>query len=158
MPLEVGQPAPPFSLKDAAGKLVSLSDLCGRTVVLYFYPRDDTPGCTKEACGFRDLWGEIESTGAVVLGISPDDPDSHNRFRRKFNLPFRLLSDPDHKVIEQYGAWGERRKWYGRRLAGVTRSTVLIDPKGIVRKHWDRVDDAAQHPTDVLAALRASAH
>ena len=154
MPINVGELAPHFTLMDGAGKVINLSDLKGHTVVLYFYPKDDTPSCTKEACSFRDLWSEIESTGAVVLGVSPDDPESHDAFSRKFNLPFSLLSDKDHKVIHEYGAWGQRRKWYGRRITGVIRSTVLIDPNGVVRKHWPKVDNAEEHANDVLKALQ----
>lgn len=154
MAINVGELAPHFTLKDGTGKLTSLSDLKGHTVVLYFYPKDDTPSCTKEACSFRDLWSEIESTGAVVLGVSPDDPESHDAFSRKFNLPFSLLSDQDHKVMKEYGAWGQRRKWYGRRITGVVRSTVLIDPNGVVRKHWAKVENAEAHANEVLKSLK----
>jgi peroxiredoxin Q/BCP len=154
MPIKEGQLAPDFSLTDGSGNLFTLSGLRGQPVVLYFYPKDDTPSCAKEACSFRDLWGEIESTGAVVLGVSPDDPESHDAFSRKFNLPFSLLSDRNHKVIEEYGAWGQRRKWYGRRVTGVIRSTVLIDPDGVVRKHWAQVDNAEEHPVEVLQVLQ----
>ena len=154
MPIKEGQLAPNFTLRDGTGNLVSLSDLKGQTVVLYFYPMDNTPSCTSEACSFRDLWREIESTGAVVLGVSPDVPETHEAFSRKFNLPFSLLSDRDHKVIKEYGAWGQRRKWYGRRVTGVIRSTVLIDPSGVVHKHWSQVDNADEHPAEVLKVLQ----
>jgi len=157
MPIKVGQLAPHFTLRDGTGNLTSLSDLKGHTVVLYFYPKDNTPTCTMEACSFRDLWSEIESTGAMVFGVSPDDSESHEAFSRKFNLPFSLLSDRDHKVIKEYGAWGQRRKWYGRRITGVIRSTVLIDPTGVVRKHWAQVDNADEHAEEVLRALQEQA-
>jgi peroxiredoxin Q/BCP len=146
--------APHFALMDGTGELTDLRDLKGHTVVLYFYPKDDTPSCTMEACGFRDLWSEIESTGAVVLGVSPDNPESHEAFSRKFKLPFSLLSDRDHRVIKEYGAWGQRRKWYGRRTTGVIRSTVLIDSNGVIRKHWAKVDNADEHAYEVLRALQ----
>ena len=152
MPLEAGKPAPPFTLADSRGEKVSLADLRGRDVVVYFYPRDETPGCTKEACGFRDLWSEIQGTGTVVLGISPDTIESHARFAANHRLPFTLLSDPDHEVMERYGAWGEKTL-YGKKSVGVIRSSVWIGSDGKVRKHWKRVRDAAAHPAEVLAAL-----
>ncbi|MBT8110566.1 MAG: peroxiredoxin [Gammaproteobacteria bacterium] len=154
MTITEGQPAPLFSLSDDRGNQVSMADLKGRWIVLYFYPRDNTPSCTKEACTFRDLWGDIEATGAVVLGVSPDSSESHEQFIREFSLPFSLLADPDHEVIEKYGAWGQRRKWYGRKVTGVIRSTVLIDPNGVIHKHWPRVDNAEEHPADVLKVLQ----
>ncbi|HSG90062.1 MAG TPA: thioredoxin-dependent thiol peroxidase [Pseudomonadales bacterium] len=155
MAIEEGKAAPVFTLKDQNGDRVALKDLRGKPVVLYFYPRDDTPGCTKEACGFRDLWGEIEAAGAVVLGVSPDDAESHTKFVAKYALPFRLLSDPDKKVMEKYGAWGEKTM-YGRKMMGVIRSTVLIGADGKVLKHWPRVAKAEAHPAKVLEALRAA--
>ena len=151
--IETGEPAPPFSLTDAAGSRVSLQDLAGRDVVLYFYPKDDTPGCTKEACGFRDAWDELLRLGVEVLGVSPDSGDSHARFAEKYGLPFRLLSDPDKHVMEAYGAWGEKTL-YGRKTTGVIRSTVWIGPDGQVRRHWARIPDAEKHPGQVLAALK----
>ncbi|HEX7035547.1 MAG TPA: thioredoxin-dependent thiol peroxidase [Pseudomonadales bacterium] len=154
MAIEEGKAAPAFTLKDANGEKVSLKDFRGRNVVVYFYPKDDTPGCTKEACGFRDLWSEIQQAGAVVVGISPDDADSHKRFIGKYKLPFILLSDPERKVMEAYGAWGEKTL-YGKKTTGVIRSTVLIGPDGKVRKHWKRVSKAETHPQMVLEALRA---
>ena len=149
-----GKQAPAFSLADADGRKVSLKDYGGQYVVLYFYPRDDTPGCTKEACGFRDLWRKIEKRNAVVLGVSPDGPESHLRFAGKYKLPFPLLSDPDKKVMARYGAWGEK-VMYGKKTTGVIRSTVLVDPKGVVVKHWQRVPKADEHPAKVLEVLEA---
>jgi peroxiredoxin Q/BCP len=152
--LEPGTKAPAFTLTDATGEKVSLKDFAGRDVILYFYPRDDTPGCTKEACGFRDAWDELRELGAVVLGVSADDADSHERFAAKYRLPFTLLSDPDRSVMTAYGAYGEKTM-YGRKVVGVIRSTVWIGPDGRVRRHWARVANAAEHPVKVLAALRA---
>lgn len=154
--LEPGSRPPPFTLTDADGGTVSLADLAGRHVILYFYPADDTPGCTKEACGFRDGWEEFGALGAVVLGVSADDPESHRRFAAKYRLPFRLLSDPDHHVMRAYGAYGEK-SLYGRKVVGVIRSTVWIGPDGLVRRHWARVGNAAEHPAKVLAVLREAA-
>jgi peroxiredoxin Q/BCP len=151
--LEPGDTPPPFTLTDADGQEVSLRDFKGRHVILYFYPEDDTPGCTKEACGFRDAWDDLEALGAVVLGVSADDAASHRRFASKYRLPFTLLSDPDRKVMRAYGAYGEKTM-YGRKVVGVIRSTVWIGPDGRVRRHWARVANAAEHPAKVLAALR----
>jgi peroxiredoxin Q/BCP len=151
--IKAGEPAPPFALTDADGKRVALQDLAGRDVVLYFYPKDDTPGCTKEACGFRDAWAELRQLGVEVLGVSPDSGESHTRFAEKYRLPFRLLSDPDKQVMQAYGAWGEKTL-YGRTTTGVIRSTVWIGPDGRVRQHWPRVSDAEKHPDQVLAALK----
>ena len=150
--LEPGTKAPAFTLTGAAGEKVSLKDFAGRDVILYFYPRDDTPGCTKEACGFRDAWDELRELGAVVLGVSADDADSHERFAAKYRLPFTLLSDPDRSVMTAYGAYGEKTM-YGKKVVGVIRSTVWIGPDGRVRRHWARVANAAEHPGKVLAAL-----
>lgn len=154
MAIEEGKAAPAFTLKDTDGNKVALKDLKGKNVVVYFYPKDDTPGCTKEACGFRDLWGEIEKTGTVVLGVSPDDAASHRKFVDKYELPFTLLSDPDKKVMEKYGAWGEKNM-YGKKTMGVIRSTVLIGADGKVKKHWKRVAKAETHPEKVLEAIQA---
>ena len=151
--LEPGTKAPAFTLTGPAGEKVSLKDFAGRDVILYFYPRDDTPGCTKEACGFRDAWDELRELGAVVLGVSADDADSHQRFAAKYRLPFTLLSDPDRSVMTAYGAYGEKTM-YGKKVVGVIRSTVWIGPDGRVRRHWARVANAAEHPEKVLAALR----
>jgi thioredoxin-dependent peroxiredoxin len=151
--LEPGSKAPAFTLSGPEGEKVSLKDFAGRDVILYFYPRDDTPGCTKEACGFRDAWDELRELGAVVLGVSADDADSHQRFAAKYRLPFTLLSDPDRSVMTAYGAYGEKTM-YGKKVIGVIRSTVWIGPDGRVRRHWARVANAAEHPGKVLAALR----
>jgi peroxiredoxin Q/BCP len=153
--IKTGEPAPPFTLTDAAGERVSLENLAGRHVVLYFYPKDDTPGCTKEACGFRDAWDDLQKLGVVVLGVSPDSADSHARFAEKYRLPFRLLSDPDKRVMQAYGAWGEKTL-YGKKSTGVIRSTVWIGPDGRVLRHWPRVPDAEAHPDQVLAALQGN--
>lgn len=154
--LEPGDTAPPFTLQDSEGRAVSLADFAGRHVVLYFYPADDTPGCTKEACGFRDAWDDLRQLGAVVLGVSADDGESHRRFAAKYRLPFTLLSDPGHRVMQTYGAYGEKTL-YGKKVVGVIRSTVWIGPDGRVRRHWGRVSGAAEHPAKVLAALRDAA-
>jgi thioredoxin-dependent peroxiredoxin len=151
--LESGDTPPPFNLTDADGREVSLRDFKGRHVILYFYPEDDTPGCTKEACGFRDAWDDLEALGVAVLGVSADDAASHRRFASKYRLPFTLLSDPDRKVMRAYGAYGEKMM-YGRKVVGVIRSTVWIGPDGRVRRHWARVANAGEHPAKVLAALR----
>jgi peroxiredoxin Q/BCP len=151
--LEPGEKAPAFTLTDAAGGKVSLRDFAGKHVILYFYPQDDTPGCTREACGFRDAWDDLRELGAVVLGVSADDADSHERFAAKYRLPFTLLSDPDRTVMQAYGAYGEKTL-YGRKVVGVIRSTVWIGPDGRVRRHWARVANAAEHPAKVVAALR----
>ncbi|HWP66032.1 MAG TPA: peroxiredoxin [Candidatus Limnocylindria bacterium] len=156
MAVEEGKKAPAFTLTDAKGKKVKLGDYAGKHVILYFYPKDDTPGCTKEACGFRDGWSELKKLGAVVLGVSADGAASHEKFAAKYKLPFPLLSDPDRKVMTAYGAFGEK-VMYGKKVKGVIRSTVWIGPDGKVRKHWARVKDAARHPEEVLDALRAGA-
>ena len=152
MAVQEGKAAPKFTLTDADGKKVSLTDFAGKNVVLYFYPKDDTPGCTKEACGFRDAWKILQQKKTVVLGVSADSGASHQKFRDKYKLPFPLLSDPDRKVMEAYGAYGEK-VMYGKKVMGVIRSTVWIGPDGKVKKHWARVKDAALHPEAVLAAL-----
>ena len=154
--LQAGDRPPPFSLADSEGRKVSLADFAGKHVVLYFYPADDTPGCTKEACGFRDAWDELQSLGVVVLGVSGDDAESHRRFAAKYRLPFTLLSDPGHEMMRAYGAYGEKTM-YGRKVVGVIRSTVWIGPDGRVRRHWARVANAAAHPGKVLEAIREAA-
>ena len=148
-----GTKAPSFTLEDGAGKRVSLGDFKGKNVVVYFYPKDDTPGCTKEACGFRNLWTELRRAGVVVLGVSADDAESHTKFANKYKLPFPLLSDPDRKLMQAWGAYGDKMM-YGKKTKGVIRSTVWIGPDGVVRKHWARVPDAAKHPAAVLEAIR----
>jgi thioredoxin-dependent peroxiredoxin len=149
--IEEGKPAPDFALQSDAGETVRLSELRGKPVVLYFYPRDDTPGCTTQACGIRDDWSAFEERGAVVLGVSPDDERSHAKFRQKYDLPFTLLADPDHKLTEQYGFWVEKTM-AGKRYMGVERSTVVIDPNGTVAKVLRRVKPA-EHAQQVLTAL-----
>ena len=146
---------PDFTLESDAGEAITLSSLRGRPVVLYFYPRDDTPGCTTQACGIRDAWGEFERTGAVVLGVSPDTVESHVKFKRKHGLPFTLLADPDHEVAELYGVWQEKRN-YSKTYMGIVRSTFVIGADGKVVKAMPNVKPAT-HAEDVLAALRPSA-
>ena len=136
--LEAGQPAPDFTLLDQNEKSVTLSQLKGKPVVVYFYPKDDTPGCTKEACGFRDLFAEYRKAGATILGISPDDTASHARFAKKFELPFSLLADVGAKVCGAYGVWKEKNM-YGKKSMGVERTTVVIDAKGLVKKVFAKV-------------------
>ncbi len=138
-------------MPDPSGKQVTLSDFAGKKVVLYFYPKDDTPGCTTEACGFRDAHDRIAAKNAVVLGVSPDPAKSHEAFIAKFGLPFTLLSDGDHKVAETYGAWGEKNM-YGKKTMGILRSTVLIDEQGRILKVFRKVKPA-DHAEEVLAAL-----
>lgn len=156
MPVEEGKAAPAFTLKDSSGKKVSLKDFRGNDVIVYFYPKDDTPGCTKEACGFREHWKKIQKTGTVMLGISPDDEASHRKFIAKYKLPFTLLCDPTQKVMEKYGAYGEKMM-YGKKTVGIIRSTTWIGPDGKVKKHWKRVANAATHPDKVLELLEAGA-
>ena len=153
MPVQEGKAAPAFTLENSKGEKVSLANFRGQNVIVYFYPRDDTPGCTKEAQGFRDLWAKIKKEDAVVLGISPDGAASHQKFIKKYKLPFTLLSDPDRKIMTKYGAFGEKMM-YGKKTKGVIRSTVWVGPNGKVRKHWARVAKAADHPAAVLEALR----
>lgn len=153
--LQEGQSAPEFTLPDQNGKTWSLAELRGKNVVVYFYPKDDTPGCTVEACGFRDLYRDLEDAGAVVIGLSPDDTASHRRFADKFQLPFTLLADADHRTAEAYGAWGEKNN-YGKKYMGILRSTFLIDPRGTVKKVWPKVSPEG-HNAEVLAAIRGEA-
>lgn len=149
--IEEGAKAPEFTLLTHDGTKLKLSSLRGAPVVLYFYPKDDTPGCTKEACGFRDVKAKLARHGAVVLGVSPDDPESHASFRTKYKLPFTLLCDPDHVVAEKYGAWREKNM-YGRKSMGIARSTFLIDASGKVAKVFKAVKPDV-HAEQVLAAL-----
>lgn len=151
--MEVGSLAPDFQLPDQEGKPHRLSDYRGRWVVLYFYPKDDTPGCTTEACGFRDRMGDLVDLGAVVLGVSADDVDSHRRFAQKHRLNFPLLADPERRAILAYGAWG-KKKLYGKEYEGVLRQTFLIDPEGHIAKVWKRVSPEG-HAEEVAAALKA---
>ena len=148
-----GEPAPEFTLASDTGEQVSLSDFRGRPVVLYFYPKDDTPGCTTQARGIRDMYGEFEQAGAVVLGVSPDDVAEHVKFKQKYGLPFTLLADPEHEVAELYGVWAEM-SYKGRTYLGVKRSTFLVAPDGTVAKVFADVKPA-EHADDVLAALPA---
>ena len=149
--VEEGKTAPDFELTSDTGERVKLSDLRGKPVVLYFYPKDDTPGCTAQACGIRDAHAEFKKRGAVVLGVSPDDEASHVRFRDKYSLPYTLLADPDHQVAEAYGVWVEKNA-YGKKRMGIERSTFLIDSDGNVAKVMRRVKPDT-HADDVLAAL-----
>ena len=153
--IEEGKAAPDFSLVADDVRKDSLKDFRGKKVVLYFYPKDDTPGCTVEACAFRDTLPDVSSKGAVVLGVSRDDTASHLKFKEKYSLNFPLLSDPDGKVHRTYGAWG-KKTLYGKETEGVIRSTVLIDEKGRVAKHWPRVR-AEGHAAEVIEALAAKA-
>ena len=151
--IEEGTPAPDFALQSDAGETIRLSELRGKPVVLYFYPKDDTPGCTTQACGIRDAYGEFERAGAVVLGVSPDDGASHVKFREKYELPFTLLADTGHEVAELYGVWGEK-KYMGRTYEGVFRSTFVIAADGTVKSVMHDVKPAT-HADDVLAVLAA---
>jgi peroxiredoxin Q/BCP len=148
---EAGQPAPDFTLTDQDGNQVSLKDYRGKDVLVYFYPKDDTPGCTKEACSIRDTWQDFDAKGTAVLGISRDDAKSHQQFIAKYNLPFSLLSDPDAQVTRSYGAWGEKNM-YGKISEGVIRSSFLVGPDGIIKKVWKKVKTDT-HGSDVLTAL-----
>lgn len=148
-----GKKAPDFTLEGSDGHSHSLSDYAGKTVVLYFYPRDNTPGCTKEACAFRDLDPEMKNINAVVLGVSRDSLSSHDKFIRSFSLPFTLLSDPDAAVMQAYGAFGEKVS-YGKTSVGVIRSTVVVGPDGMVVKQWPKVAKAEEHPAEVVKFLR----
>jgi thioredoxin-dependent peroxiredoxin len=151
--VEEGQEAPDFELASDAGERVRLSQFRGKPVVLYFYPKDDTPGCTAQACGIRDSYDDFEQRGAVVLGVSPDEESSHVKFKQKYGLPFTLLADPEHAVAELYGVWGER-KYMGKTYMGVERSTFLIDEDGRVAKVLWRVKPDT-HAERVLEALAA---
>jgi peroxiredoxin Q/BCP len=148
---DVGGEAPRFSLEDEEGNLISLADYAGKRVVVYFYPADDTPGCTKEACQFTDLFDDFLAAGVDVIGISPDNAASHRRFREKYGLTVRLLSDPDHSVMERYGAYGEKTM-YGRKTVGVIRSTFLVGEDGRIERAWHHVR-ADGHAAKVLEAL-----
>ena len=150
--LEAGTKAPAFSLASDTGKTISLDDFKGtKKVVLYFYPKDDTSGCTTQACEFRDSWKAVQAAGAVVLGVSPDGVASHGKFKGKYQLPFPLLADVDHAVAEAYGAWGEK-SMYGRKYMGTARKTFLIDEQGKIAKIFDKVD-VSKHADEVLEAF-----
>lgn len=149
--LQVGSPAPDFSVSTDEGQVVSLQDFVGQTVILYFYPKDDTPGCTVEACDFRDNFMRLKSKRAVVLGVSRDSQDSHRKFKNKYELPFQLLVDSDGKLCEAYGAWKEK-SMYGRKYMGIERMTVLIGPDGLIRKVYPKVQ-VKGHVDQVLADI-----
>ncbi len=151
MALKEGDLAPDFTANTNGGGKVSLSDFKGRNLILYFYPRDDTPGCTKEACAFRDEFAQFTKQGAVVLGVRTDSARSHDRFAQKYRLPFTLVSDEDKKIVQAYGVWGEKR-FMGRKYQGTHRVTFLIGPDGRIRKIWPAVKPA-EHAKEVLAAL-----
>ena len=152
MALKIGARAPDFKLLNERGEQIKLSSFKGKRVILYFYPKDDTPGCTKQACGFRDNYATIQNADALVLGISPDSVESHAKFIKKFNLPFTLLSDPDHVVAEKYGTWGEK-SMYGKKYMGIIRSHIVIDENGKIAdiqigiKPEDSVNSAVSHIT-----------
>jgi thioredoxin-dependent peroxiredoxin len=152
MIIDAGTQAPDFSLPDETGELRSLSDYRGRPVVLYFYPKDDTPGCTTEACNFRDDYSQYEAADVVILGVSPDSPKSHAKFKEKHKLPFTLLADTDHKVADQYGVWGPK-KFMGRSYEGVHRTTYLIDADGDIVRVFENVKPA-DHSAEILQALK----
>lgn len=149
-----GQKAPDFTLDGSDGSQHSLREHLGKTVVIYFYPRDNTPGCTKEACGFRDNYKELIDKGVVLIGVSKDSVAAHGKFITSHSLPFVLLSDPDCSMMQAYGAFGEK-VMYGKKTVGTIRSTVIIGPDGIVKKHWTKVAKADQHPDQVLEYLRS---
>ena len=151
--LEAGKKAPTFTLKNQSGATVKLADYAGQPAVLYCYPKDDTPGCTTEACDFRDQHKALEKAGAVVLGVSPDDEKRHAKFAGKYGLPFTLLADTDHAVAEKYGAWAEK-SLYGRKFMGIVRSTFLIGADGKIAKVWPKVK-VAGHVDDVLEAVKS---
>lgn len=154
MPISSGIPAPVFELLDDTNTLRKLSDFRGKNVVLYFYPKDDTPGCTKEACNFRDDYSAYENAGIVILGVSSDSIESHVKFKKKYNLPFPLLADDGHKICDAYGVWGPK-KFMGKEYEGILRTTFLIDGNGIVIKVFESVRPA-EHSAEVLSALGAA--
>lgn len=149
MTLEINKPAPEFELSDQNGELHKLSDYRGKRLVLYFYPKDDTPGCTAEACSFRDNYSVFKQNDIVILGVSADSAESHAKFQEKYQLPFPLLSDPDHKVSEMYGVWG-LKKYMGREYYGINRTTFLIDEEGNLVKIYDKVKPA-EHAQEIMA-------
>jgi peroxiredoxin Q/BCP len=149
--LKVGDKAPAFTVATSGGGKISLADYLGKNVILYFYPRDDTPGCTKEACAFRDEFAQFKKKGAVIFGVSPDSVKSHDKFVEKFKLPFTLLADEDKKIVEAYGVWGEK-SFMGRKYLGVYRVSFLIGADGKIKKIWPTVKPE-EHAAEVLAAL-----
>jgi thioredoxin-dependent peroxiredoxin len=151
MPLSKGIPAPNFKLLDETATERKLSDYFGKPIVLYFYPKDDTPGCTKEACSFRDDYSDYLERGVVILGVSPDTPEKHTKFKQKFQLPFTLLSDVDHQVCELYGVWG-KKKMRGKEYYGVLRTTFIIDENGVIISVFEKVRPA-DHSSEILAEL-----
>lgn len=151
--IKPGTAAPEFSLPADDGSEISLKALRGKPVVLYFYPKDDTSGCTTQACGFRDAWAEVKDSGAVLLGVSPDGVSSHQKFKTKYTLPFPLLADTDHSVASAYGAWG-KKSMYGREYMGILRTTFVIDQKGVVQKVFEKVKPKG-HAAEVVAALQS---
>jgi peroxiredoxin Q/BCP len=153
MPLERGTPAPDFELPDDTGTPRKLSDFRGKPVILYFYPKDDTPGCTKEACNFRDDYSAYQNTGVIILGVSADSPESHAKFKAKFQLPFPLLADEDHAVCDAFGVWGPK-KFMGKSYEGILRTTFLIDADGTVAHVFENVRPA-EHSAEVLEAIRS---
>ena len=155
MSIHTGSIAPEFSLESSSGKTVRLSDFRGKTVVVYFYPKDDTPGCTKEACSFRDSFDSLTDAGVTILGISPDSIESHNKFIEKFDLNFQLLSDRDKSIAKSYGAWGEKNM-YGKIVIGMKRMSFLINPEGTVQHIWTKVKTES-HGKDVLSLIQETA-
>jgi len=151
MPLKANIPAPDFTLTDDTGVVRKLSDYRGKNIILYFYPKDDTPGCTTEACKFRDDYTSYEKAGVTILGVSPDSVASHVKFKQKYHLPFTLLSDEDHAVCEMYDVW-KLKKMYGREYYGVARTSYLISPDGMIRQVFESVNPA-EHSAEVLAAV-----
>ena len=154
MPLKADIPAPEFALPDETGTVRRLADFRGKPLILYFYPEDDTPGCTKEACNFRDDYSAYVEAGLTILGVSPDSPESHAQFKRKYHLPFSLLADEGHRVCELYGVWGEK-SLFGHDYLGVLRTTFLIDPQGKIARVYEQVRPS-EHSAELLAALSGS--
>lgn len=153
MAIEAGILAPDFSLQDETGQIRNLSDFYGKPLILYFYPKDDTPGCTTEACNFRDDYSDYEKTGVTIIGVSPDSPKSHTKFKAKYQLPFSLLADEDHQVAEKYGVWGPK-KYMGRSYDGIYRTTFLIDPTGKILRVFENVKPA-DHSKEILEVLKS---
>lgn len=154
MAVAEGKAAPAFNLDATTGKKIALKDLKGQKVVLYFYPKDDTPGCTTEACNFRDSFPQFGTQDAVILGVSPDDIAAHQKFKAKYNLPFTLLADPDHKIAEAYGVWQEKTN-YGKTYMGIVRTTFVIDSAGQIANIFPKVK-VDQHHVEVLEAVKAA--